>query len=445
MVRKSAGGRLQVKDVFNMLGGYFETVNSIIENTSRFATYLAAKETGMSELQSISAAKEASVNFNRRGSGAMGAVCAQNFYFFFNAAVQGSHNFLGAAKANPGRASAAIAMWATLGFAYCMLTDLLLGDNDEYNEIPDYVRQNNVIIPVGEGKYVLLPLSVELRALYGLGDMSAQYLRGEYKGRSFTADVTGRMMTLLPFSFEAEGSDNWLETAIRVFTPDMFTPITDAYLWNQNFFGKRITGRNEFNKYVPEYHKVTTGTSKAIIKASERLNSLSGGDYASKGKLDYALLNPSAVEYLFEQYLGGVGKAIAQCYKTVEGAVTGDVQLRNIPVVSGLTYDTENMVPRNYTNERYNHYVKEYEEMQSRDRMYRKGLEGGKDLSGNYKSFANSRAYRRYQTTGFYKKAIESMYDMARLMDGEEKKALYEQARKTKEMMINELDKIGDE
>lgn len=445
MVRKSAGGRLQVKDVFNMLGGYFETVNSIIENTSRFATYLAAKETGMSELQSISAAKEASVNFNRRGSGAMGAVCAQNFYFFFNAAVQGSHNFLGAAKANPGRASAAIAMWATLGFAYCMLTDLLLGDNDEYNEIPDYVRQNNVIIPVGEGKYVLLPLSVELRALYGLGDMSAQYLRGEYKGRSFTADVTGRMMTLLPFSFEAEGSDNWLETAIRVFTPDMFTPITDAYLWNQNFFGKRITGRNEFNKYVPEYHKVTTGTSKAIIKASERLNSLSGGDYASKGKLDYALLNPSAVEYLFEQYLGGVGKAIAQCYKTVEGAVTGDVQLRNIPVVSGLTYDTENMVPRNYTNERYNHYVKDFEEMQSRDRMYRKGLEGGKDLSGNYKSFANSRAYRRYQTTSFYKKAIESMYDMARLMDGEEKKALYEQARKTKEMMINELDKIGDE
>ena len=290
-----------------------------------------------------------------------------------------------------------------------------------------------------------MPLSVELRALYGLGDMSAQYLRGEYKGRSFTADVTGRMMTLLPFSFEAEGSDNWLETAIRIFTPDMFTPITDAYLWNQNFFGKRITGRNEFNKYVPEYHKVTTGTSKAIIKASERLNSLSGGDYASKGKLDYALLNPSAVEYLFEQYLGGVGKAIAQCYKTVEGAVTGDVQLRNIPVVSGLTYDTENMVPRNYTNERYNHYVKDFEEIQSRDRMYRKGLEGGKDLSGNYKSFANSRAYRRYQTTSFYKKAIESMYDMARLMDGEEKKALYEQARKTKEMMINESDKIGDE
>lgn len=446
LLNRNAGGRVRVKDVFNVLGGYFEMVNGVVENGGRFTTYLTAKESGMTELQSINAAKEVSVNFNRRGSGAMGAVYMQNFFHFFNAAIQGTHNFAHAAKHNPVRAGAAIAMWATLGFAVSTLSKMLFGDDDEYNDIPDYVRQNNLILPMGApGKYVLLPLPVELRMLFGLGDMSAQYTRGEYKGRDFTSDVMGKLMDVLPLSIESNATDNLVEAATRTFTPDMISPITEAYLFNENYFGKRITGRNEFNKYVPEYHKVTTGTSKAIIKASERLNSLSGGDYASKGKLDYALLNPSAVEYLFEQYLGGVGKAIAQCYKTVEGAVTGDVQLRNIPVVSGLTYDTENMVPRNYTNERYNHYVKEYEEMQSRDRMYRKGLEGGKDLSGNYKSFANSRAYRRYQTTGFSKKAIESMYDMARLMDGEEKKALYEQARKTKEMMINELDKIGDE
>lgn len=447
LLNRNAGGRVRVKDVFNVLGGYFEMVNGVVENGGRFTTYLTAKESGMTELQSINAAKEVSVNFNRRGSGAMGAVYMQNFFHFFNAAIQGTHNFAHAAKHNPVRAGAAIAMWATLGFAVSTLSKMLFGDDDEYNDIPDYVRQNNLILPImgAPGKYVLLPLPVELRMLFGLGDMSAQYTRGEYKGRDFTSDVMGKLMDVLPLSIESNATDNLVEAATRTFTPDMISPITEAYLFNENYFGKRITGRNEFNKYVPEYHKVTTGTSKAIIKASERLNSLSGGDYASKGKLDYALLNPSAVEYLFEQYLGGIGKAIAQCYKTVEGAVTGDVQLRNIPVVSGLTYDTENMVPRNYTNERYNHYVKEYEEMQSRDRMYRKGLEGGKDLSGNYKSFANSRAYRRYQTTSFYKKAIESMYDMARLMDGEEKKALYEQARKTKEMMINELDKIGDE
>ena len=370
LLNRNAGGRVRVKDVFNVLGGYFEMVNGVVENGGRFTTYLTAKESGMTELQSINAAKEVSVNFNRRGSGAMGAVYMQNFFHFFNAAIQGTHNFAHAAKHNPVRAGAAIAMWATLGFAVSTLSKMLFGDDDEYNDIPDYVRQNNLILPMGApGKYVLLPLPVELRMLFGLGDMSAQYTRGEYKGRDFTSDVMGKLMDVLPLSIESNATDNLVEAATRTFTPDMISPITEAYLFNENYFGKRITGRNEFNKYVPEYHKVTTGTSKAIIKASERLNSLSGGDYASKGKLDYALLNPSAVEYLFEQYLGGVGKAIAQCYKTVEGAVTGDVQLRNIPVVSGLTYDTENMVPRNYTNERYNHYVKEYEEMQSRDRI----------------------------------------------------------------------------
>lgn len=278
LLNRNAGGRVRVKDVFNVLGGYFEMVNGVVENGGRFTTYLTAKESGMTELQSINAAKEVSVNFNRRGSGAMGAVYMQNFFHFFNAAIQGTHNFAHAAKHNPVRAGAAIAMWATLGFAVSTLSKMLFGDDDEYNDIPDYVRQNNLILPMGApGKYVLLPLPVELRMLFGLGDMSAQYTRGEYKGRDFTSDVMGKLMDVLPLSIESNATDNLVEAATRTFTPDMISPITEAYLFNENYFGKRITGRNEFNKYVPEYHKVTTGTSKAIIKASERLNSLSGG------------------------------------------------------------------------------------------------------------------------------------------------------------------------
>ena len=52
----------------------------------------------------------------------MGAVYMQNFFHFFNAAIQGTHNFAHAAKHNPVRAGAAIAMWATLGFAVSTLS-----------------------------------------------------------------------------------------------------------------------------------------------------------------------------------------------------------------------------------------------------------------------------------------------------------------------------------
>ena len=114
----------------------------------------------------------------------------------------------------------------------------------------------------------------------------------------------------------------------------------------------RGSGRTAFNTHVPEWQKVSYGTSKTIINASRMMNELTGGDYATKGWSDSMLTNPSALEYLFEQYLGGVGKVLTQSYKSVEGVVNGDLAMRNIPVLSGLTYSTENKNPRNYTNER---------------------------------------------------------------------------------------------
>lgn len=404
-------------------------------------------------MQSIKAAKEASVNFNRRGSGVYGGAIAQNFYFFFNAAIQGSHNFLSAAKNNRIRAFIAIGMWGALGYAYSALMHDLFGDDDEYNDIPDYVRQNNVIVPAGTGKYVLLPLPVELRIFYGLGDMAAQFLRGEYKGRDFGSDVVGKLMELSPKSFEGNISginkgeeENIIGLGLKNFSPDAVRPFLDALYFNENFFGKRITGRNDYNAYVPEYQKVTSGTSKTLIRASDAINRLTGGDYATKGNIDPVILNPSVVEYIFEQYFGGVGKAIGQVYKTIEGGMTGDIQLRNVPIISGLSYDTENMLSRNYTNERYNNYLKLYEEMASRQRMYWKGIKKGENLTKELTTFRSDKDYRKYQIVEYFKKQIDSIYNMAKLTDDKkEQKEFYDYARDMKQKMINEIDKIDNE
>ena len=454
LLRKSAGGNVQVKDVINTVGSFLEQSNDVIENTARFATYLTAKKVGMTELQAIRAAKDVSVNFNRKGSGAMGGIYFQNFYFFFNAAIQGTHNFLSAVKAQPKRAAAAMAMWGTMGFAYSMLMSLLMGDDDEYNQIPDYVRQNNLLIPISSTeKFALIPLPVELRILFGAGDMFAQASRGEYKGRDFTSDMMAKIMEFSPKSFEGNLSgmsrglaDSPLDLIMKNFTPDAVRPIVDALYFNENFFGKRVSGRNEFNKYVPEFQKVTTGTSKALIKASEKLNEVTGGDYATKGSIDPVLLNPSIAEYLFEQYFGGIGKLISQIYKTSEGAFGDGAELRNIPVVSGLSYDTTNLIPRDYTQKIYDNFVKFYEEAQSRKRMYEKGLFSGEDLSDNFKAFVSDKDYMKYSVIDRYKKIIDSMYDKAKLpMSDDEKKRIFENVRKLKKEMVKQIDKIDNE
>lgn len=441
-------------DVFHAIGSYIECFNSVIENCSRYTVYKTAKQTGMSELKAIEAAKEASVNFNRRGSGQMGAVWAQNAYFFFNASMQGTENFVSAAKNNKARAAMALGFWVALGYTMRMIGAALSGDDDDsYDNLPDYVRQNNLVLYVlGTGnKYLMLPLPVELRAIFGLGDMLGQASLGQYKGRDFAGDLALKLTDLLPKSVEfpdrkRNDDESAVESMVKNFSPDAIRPLLDAYWFNENYFGKRVTGRNAYNKHVPEWQKASYGTSKTIIAASRMMNELTGGDYATKGWSDSMLTNPSALEYLFEQYLGGVGKVLTQSYKSVEGVVNGDLAMRNIPVLSGLTYSTENMIPRNYTNERYRNYIDEYEETASRMRKYKEGMMDGENLSDAFNDFTNSDAFRRYMLIGVFKKQIDNLYDMAKTVgsDSEEAKNLNRYARELKGQMINEIDKLDE-
>ena len=454
LVKKSEGRNLKVGDFFHAIGSYIERFNSVIENCSRYTVYKTAKQTGMSELKAIEAAKEASVNFNRRGSGQMGAVWAQNAYFFFNASMQGTENFVSAANKNRARAAMALGFWVALGYTMRMIGAALSGDDDDsYDNLPDYVRQNNIVLYVpGTGnKYIMLPLPVELRAIFGLGDMLGQASLGQYKGRDFAGDLALKLTDLLPKSVEfpdrkRNDDESVVESVAKNLSPDAIRPLLDAYWFNENYFGKRVTGRNAYNKHVPEWQKVSYGTSKTIINASRMMNELTGGDYATKGWSDSMLTNPSALEYLFEQYLGGVGKVLTQSYKSVEGVVNGDLAMRNIPVLSGLTYSTENMIPRNYTNERYRSYIDEYEETASRMRKYKEGMMEGEDLSDEFNGFTNSDAFRRYMLIGMFKKQIDGLYDMAKTVgsDSEEAKNLNRYARELKGQMINEIDKLDE-
>lgn len=120
--------------------------------------------------------------------------------------------------------------------------------------------------------------------------------------------------------------------------------------------------------------------------------------------------------------------------------------MRNVPVLSGLTYSTENMIPRNYTNERYRSYIDEYEETASRMRKYKEGMMEGEDLSDEFNGFTNSDVFRRYMLIGMFKKQIDGLYDMAKTVgsDSEEAKNLNRYARELKGQMINEIDKLDE-
>lgn len=442
-----------LKKIFAAVGMHVERVNNIVENANRYAVYRAAKESGFSELKAIEAAKEASVNFNRRGSGQYGGAIAQNAYFFFNAAIQGTQNFGSAVANNKVRALKALGFWFALGVAFRSLSGLFGDDDDEYNQLPDYVRQNNLVIPLWKGQYLSIPLSIEIRAVYGLGDMIAQAFQGGYDDNKmgFVSDALLKLMDLAPISIEIpqgrRTSEEMAQSIMKNFVPDAAKPVYDVIFTNENFYGKRITGRNEYNTYIPEWQKASFGTSKALIEASKKLNEATGGDYATKGWADGLLTNPAVAEYLFEQYLGGVGKAFGQAYKTVEAVATGDkVYSRNIPIVSGLTYSTENMVPKDNTSKRYNNYIDDFNEAQSRYKQYQKGVANGEATSEQFTNFVNSPEFMRYQIIGAYKKQVDGINDMRKALDPDDpmNETLAKYALETKRQMIERLKEMEE-
>lgn len=447
MVNKAARTNA-VADSWEAIGKAFEGCNRWAEDLSRFATYVASRKVGRSVMRSVSDAKEVTVNFNRKGSGAYGGWIGNLCYFFLNAGMQGMHNFGKTFKAHPVKTTFAMTAWAMLGALMPDLISLLYGDDEDYNNIPDHVRQNSIVIPMGGRYYFAVPLSIEVRAFYGIGDIIRQIVKGNYNDRATDAasDIMERLMDLTPRNFignSDDGGKGVIGAIASNAVPDVLKPFVEAYVTNSDFAGRPIVKDTEYNKYEPEYQRVYKGTAKELLASSEFINRLSGGDYATKGWADSPWLNPAAVEHLFESYFGGVGKTIMQTKKTIASPWTEDFALRNVPVVSGFTYELNPTYPNTAINERYQVYTDLIKEMQSRERMYDKGMMAGEPLDKNYKAFMNSRDWKVAEIAQSYKELIDGIGKEANLAkDKKDKERLYAEITGLKKKMLEQIDNV---
>lgn len=321
-----------------------ENMNKWAENISRFTAYMTSREEGRSISRSISDAKEISVNFNKKGAGnsvagkfekgnrlnylsSQTAQLARGLYVFMNAGIQGMANFGKQAKRHPYKITAMIASSMALGLAAALLSG---GgdDEDEYLSLPKYTRRNNLCIKVGD-KFVTIPLPIELRAFYGIGELIASRTAlGEYySDAEFAKELAEQLSQLLPIDV-LEGGEGF---NIKSFIPSAAKPIVDAIL-NESWTGIPIYNDSEFVKTYPGWKKAYKGTNDKLVDISRWLNEMSGGSDYRQGWMN---INPAAIEYIAEQYLGGVGTTVNQFFKmgqTATGAM--EFEWRNVPVAS---------------------------------------------------------------------------------------------------------------
>ena len=384
-----------IKHLFETIQGFGES----IEQMTRFAAYMTSRNEGKDIKDSVNDAKELTVNFNRKGSGkaisfkeadrlrtkdgkpltlaqkafVVGAswlpVYGRRFIIFFNASVQGLNALYKLFKKNPARMGTWAAGYLTLGVINAVLHSML-DDDDDYLDIPDYERRNNLLVG-GNGVYFKWALPQEARVFYAMGDMAVNHLLGREPHKGMLGEVLSAASDIAPLN-PAGG--------VSALAPSALSPVVEVVM-NRDYKGAKIYNdlrylTREERKRTPAYKQAYQGTGKLYTLASEGLNWLTGGDYADAGWLN---INPAVVEHLLQGATGGAGTTIGKLYRGTIGQAFGeDFVVRNTPFLSRLLTVTDDRYRNAHTTELFDYYKAEAEHTRKLIRQYAKDGEDEK-------------------------------------------------------------------
>ena len=337
---KAANEKIPAHVVRECMATWIGEVGRGIEMRARFAAFVTSRNAGRTIDRSIWDAKEISVNFNKKGAGdkflgaegqtMLGNVAAgvsgagRAGYIFWNAALQGTFgNFLKYAMRHPGKIGTVVASW----YGLAMLVTALASaggddDDDSYYDIPEHTRRQNLIVKGPGNAWIKIPLPIEYRAVYAMGELTGSSLFHNEKLE--VSDVLAQMSQLLPVDM-MEGT--------KALWPSSVKPMVEVSN-NESWYGSPIWKDTPYNKYMPNWTKAYKSANKDLVNLSETLNEVSGGSKYRKGTID---LNPAAIEYLLKQYTGGFFTVTNQIRNLINvGTGEKDFDWRYVPLANRM-------------------------------------------------------------------------------------------------------------
>lgn len=402
-VKTEKNGKTRVsKNVFDFIFKNLENANEVAENLARFATYCASRDAGRSTVRSAYDAKEVSVNFNRHGSGnaiysfkngemSNAKTARKNVYgfwaswfrnssMFFNAGVQSTNLLIKNFKNNKaGTIGYIMAGPMMSGMAMALINNMLIASEDEkdrkgvkdpYGELPDYIRRNNLCIYVGGGEFITIPLAIEERAFYGLGDLAAglTFSKNISGQKNPALDAVGCMSQLVPvadYLGNASFGKNPGEETIKAIAPSATSPIFE-WFFNSDWKGAPIHRENKFDENQPSWMLAYKGTPEWLININKKANAWSNdvapGNENMKGNdfLD-AATDPSLLQHLYSSYLGGAATFMDRVGGLVKKGK--DTETKDIPFVRSLFYTPSEQTSLQRTKSKWYNYLDETEKM----------------------------------------------------------------------------------
>lgn len=411
--KESAKGAKKVMvnavEVLKKLGKNVENLNEVAENMARFATYCTSRDLGRSAARSAYDAKEVSTNFNRHGSGdaiksfkngEMGdwqkarrntygfvAGYLRNYSMFFNAGIQSTNLLFKNIKRAPvGTTVAMTSAPFALALIMAAVNNAIIQNEDDkdrgnvkdpYGELPDYIRRNNLCIYVGNNKFVTVPLAIELRAFYSLGDLAAgqTFAKNVKSQRNMAMDAVGCMSQLFPVMdfLNNPNYEKSLENGVGMTTegiaPTAIVPFIEWWL-NNDWKGAPIRRTGDKTELNPAWQNAYNNVPARLVDLNKwvnaKTNNIAPGNPEMKGNevLDWAT-DPSMLNHFFGSWSGGMGTFVQRTAGLGAKATTGkadEIEVGDVPFLRSLFYTPREQSSMARTKAKWYNYKEEMEQ-----------------------------------------------------------------------------------
>jgi len=367
--------------VFDWLSDY----NDAMENAVRLSAFKAALDSGMSEDQSASLAKNLTVNFNRKGANTqtIGAL-----YAFFNASVQGTARLIQTlfTKDKEGKMSLSsvgkkiVAGGMLIGV---MQTAILAMAGFGADDPPEWVKSKNLIIPTIDGGYLTIPMPLGFNIFPNVARIVSEYMLVQSGAMSGKRDLK---KTIVYISSAVLGSVNPLGTS--TFAQTLAPTAVDPFIGiaeNKDAFGRPISKEDRALAPTPGYLRSRDSANGLFQGLAYGINYLTGG-----GEKGIGLVSPTAdqLSYIAGQYTGGVGKLVVQTGEYAKAKVIGEeLQTYQVPIAGKLYGDIN--TPAAISGKFYENII----EMSKHENIIKEMK--GKGVSEYYKENPEARIWQR--------------------------------------------------
>ena len=248
----------------------FSNANEFMELATRYAEFKSSVESGASISEAFYNAKDVTTNFGR--GGVITKALNRNGATFLNASVQGFSKFVRNFSGENGAKGVvgSLAKAVTLGVVPAIFNHLAFGDDDDYEELPNYIKDNYYLIKTDDGEFIRIPKGRMLSVFGSAGRRTLKLADGDkdaFKG-------------YLQNAYSQSGPNNPLEN-------NVFSPLIQAKNNEAWYGGDLIPTRLQKKPTEEQYDESTDEFSKWLGK-----------------KIG---VSPYKINYVLDQYTGGIG------------------------------------------------------------------------------------------------------------------------------------------